>query len=107
MRDLSVAELFARGLPVSMTLGGLALAVSLLLGTLLGGLAALRRGSALDHAVTTFGTFALTVPGFVVAPLLQIAFGLSLPGMVSTSPGRSPFGFVRWFASMIDFALTW
>jgi oligopeptide transport system permease protein len=74
VRDLSVAELFARGLPVSMTLGGL----SLVLGTLLGGLSALRRGSALDHAVTTLGTFALTVPGFVVAPLLQIAFGLTL-----------------------------
>ena len=78
VRDLSVAELFARGLPVSMTLGGLALAVSLLLGTGLGAVAALRRGSALDHAVTVLGTFALTVPGFVVAPLLQIAFGLSL-----------------------------
>lgn len=78
VRDLSVAELFARGLPVSMTLGGLALAASLVLGTLLGGLSALRRGSALDHAVTTLGTVALTVPGFVVAPLLQIAFGLSL-----------------------------
>lgn len=72
-----VVEL-ARGLPVSMTLGGLALLASLVLGTLLGGLSALRRGSALDHAVTTLGTFALTVPGFVVAPLLQIAFGLSL-----------------------------
>ncbi|MCF4125278.1 ABC transporter permease [Methylobacterium sp. SyP6R] len=78
VRDLSVAELFARGLPVSMTLGSLALAVSLVLGTGLGGLAALRRGSGLDHAVTVLGTFALTVPGFVVAPLLQIAFGLSL-----------------------------
>jgi len=78
VRDLSVAELFARGLPVSMTLGALALLVSLVLGTLLGGLSALRRGSALDHAVTTLGTFALTVPGFVVAPLLQIAFGLTL-----------------------------
>ncbi len=36
VRDLSVAELFARGLPVSMTLGALALLVSLVLGTLLG-----------------------------------------------------------------------
>ncbi|AWN49558.1 ABC transporter [Methylobacterium terrae] len=78
VRDLSVAELFARGLPVSMTLGGLALLASLVLGTGLGALAALRRGAWLDHAVTTLGTFALTVPGFVVAPLLQIAFGLSL-----------------------------
>ncbi|TXM96144.1 ABC transporter, partial [Methylobacterium sp. WL122] len=35
-RDMSVADLFARGLPVSMILGGLALAVSLALGVGLG-----------------------------------------------------------------------
>ncbi|WP_128565328.1 ABC transporter permease [Methylobacterium crusticola] len=78
VRDLSVAELLARGLPVSATLGALALGLALALGVSLGGLAAWRRGSALDHAVTALGTLGLTVPGFVVAPLLQIAFGLTL-----------------------------
>src|SRR3954447_19913160 len=43
-RDLSVADLFARGLPVSMTLGSLALALALALGIGLGTLAAIRRG---------------------------------------------------------------
>ncbi|MEH3144147.1 MAG: ABC transporter permease subunit [Methylobacterium frigidaeris] len=78
VRDLSVAELLARGLPVSMTLGSLALLLALGLGVALGGLAAARRGGILDHAVMTLGTLGLTVPGFVVAPLLQIAFGLAL-----------------------------
>jgi oligopeptide transport system permease protein len=78
VRDLSVAELLGRGLPVSMTLGALALLAALVLGVGLGGLAAAKRGRPLDHAVTALGTVALTVPGFVVAPLLQIAFGLSL-----------------------------
>ncbi|ACA19662.1 binding-protein-dependent transport systems inner membrane component [Methylobacterium sp. 4-46] len=78
VRDMGVGDLLARGLPVSMTLGGLALALALIAGVGLGGLAAARRGRALDHAVMLLGTLGLTVPGFVVAPLLQIAFGLGL-----------------------------
>jgi oligopeptide transport system permease protein len=67
-RDLTVAELFARGLPVSMTLGALAL----------GALAAFRRGGAVDRLVGVTAGLTLAVPTFVVAPLLQIVFGLSL-----------------------------
>ena len=77
-RDFTVADLLARGLPVSAALGGLALVVAVGLGGALGTLAALRRGSPLDAAVTAPGTVGLTVPSFVVAPLLQIAFGLGL-----------------------------
>lgn len=78
VRDFQVAELFRLGLPVSAALGSLALIVALVAGAGLGSLAATRPGSALDHALSTFGTLGLTVPGFVVAPLLQIVFGLWL-----------------------------
>lgn len=77
-RDLTVADLFARGLPVSMTLGALALALALALGIGLGALAALRAGGWVDHIVGLTASLGLSVPGFVVAPLLQIAFGLTL-----------------------------
>ncbi|HEX8417226.1 MAG TPA: ABC transporter permease subunit [Methylobacterium sp.] len=77
-RDLSVAELFARGLPVSMTLGALALALALALGIALGALAAFRRGGFVDRAVGLTAGLTLAVPNFVVAPLLQIGFGLGL-----------------------------
>ena len=77
-RDLTVAELFARGLPVSMTLGALALALALALGIGLGTLAAFRRGGAIDRGIGLTAGVALAVPTFVVAPLLQIVFGLSL-----------------------------
>src|SRR5918994_3863718 len=39
-RDFTIAELFARGLPVSMTLGALALGLALMLGGTLGTIAA-------------------------------------------------------------------
>lgn len=77
-RDLTVGDLFARGLPVSMTLGALALALALVLGIGLGALAAFRRGSALDRLVGLSAGLTLAMPTFVVAPLLQIVFGLSL-----------------------------
>ncbi|KQT84730.1 ABC transporter [Methylobacterium sp. Leaf465] len=77
-RDLTVGDLFARGLPVSMTLGALALALALVLGIGLGALAAFRRGSAADRLVGLTAGLTLAVPTFVVAPLLQIVFGLTL-----------------------------
>ncbi|HYF56152.1 MAG TPA: ABC transporter permease subunit [Salinarimonas sp.] len=77
-RDFTVAQLLASGLPVSMTLGGLALLVALGVGGALGTLAALRQNSWIDHAVVGLGTFGLTLPPFVVAPVLQIVFGLML-----------------------------
>ena len=77
-RDLSVADLLARGLPVSMTLGALALLLALGLGIGLGSLAALRRGGVADRLIGVGAALALSLPSFVVAPLLQIAFGLSL-----------------------------
>lgn len=78
MRDFSVAELFARGLPVSITLGSLALILAILLGGTLGIIASLRQNSWADYIVTGLGTMGLTIPNFVVAPILQIVFGLTL-----------------------------
>ena len=78
MRDFSVAELFAQGLPVSIRLGFYALGLALIIGITLGVIAAYRQNKAADYAVTGFATFGITVPTFVVAPVLQIVFGLML-----------------------------
>ncbi|MCJ2046998.1 ABC transporter permease subunit [Methylobacterium sp. J-078] len=77
-RDLTVGDLFARGLPVSMMLGALALALALVLGIGLGALAAFHRGGMVDRLVGLTAGLTLAVPTFVVAPLLQIVFGLTL-----------------------------
>lgn len=77
-RDMSVLDLIARGLPVSATLGSLALVLSAGLGVALGIAAALRRGGALDRLLGVGAALTLSLPSFVVAPLLQIAFGLTL-----------------------------
>lgn len=77
-RDMSVARLIGQGLPVSATLGALALALAAVLGIGLGTLAALQRGGIADRLIGLGAALTLSLPSFVVAPLLQIAFGLTL-----------------------------
>jgi oligopeptide transport system permease protein len=76
--DFTVAELFRVGLPVSMQLGFSALMLALILGTMLGVIGALRQNRAADYAVISLATAGSTIPTFVVAPLIQIYFGLTL-----------------------------
>ncbi|MEV8468431.1 oligopeptide ABC transporter permease OppB [Fluviibacterium sp. DFM31] len=77
-RDFTVAELLAAGLPVSMKLGALALLLALVMGGVLGCIAALRQNTWIDYAVIATATFGITVPNFVLAPLLALIFGVWL-----------------------------
>ncbi len=77
-RDFSVNELFARGLPISIQLGSAALVLALLIGGLLGVIAALRQNRGTDVAVMATATFGITIPNFVVAPLLTLLFAIWL-----------------------------
>jgi oligopeptide transport system permease protein len=77
-RDFTVAELLGKGLPVSALIGGLALLFAVIIGVVLGTLAAFRQNRPSDYGVMVFATFGITIPTFVVAPVLQIVFGLML-----------------------------
>lgn len=77
-RDFSVVDLFRTGLPVSIQLGSMALSLALIVGTTLGVIAALRQNSAIDYVVVGAATLGMTVPNFVVAPLLSLVFGVML-----------------------------
>ncbi len=78
LRDFSVAELIAAGLPVSATLGGCALLVAILLGVPLGMAAALSHGRVADFGIASFVALAVALPSFVTGPLLALIFGLYL-----------------------------
>jgi oligopeptide transport system permease protein len=78
LRDFTVNELIATGLPVSLTLGGLALALAVGLGIPLGVLAALRRRSPLDHALMGLAVAGIAIPAYVTAPVLALVFGIYL-----------------------------
>lgn len=74
----SVNDLIATGFPVSLQLGLAAMALALLLGCAAGTLAALRRDRWPDHGVMALAVAGLSVPTFVVAPLLILAFAVTL-----------------------------
>ncbi len=76
--DFTVAELFRAGLPISMELGGTALILALLIGGVLGITAALYQNESADYAVIATATAGSTIPTFVIAPLFQLAFALTL-----------------------------
>jgi oligopeptide transport system permease protein len=75
-KDFSVTELIGQGLPISLTIGLSAVVLGLLIGVPLGTLAALKQNTAADYATMAFVGLGVSVPNFVVAPLLQILFGL-------------------------------
>jgi oligopeptide transport system permease protein len=77
-RDYTVTELIATGMPVSFRLGALAMLVALIAGVAAGTLAAVRRNRPADHAVMGLAMTGISIPNFVVAPLLILLFAVHL-----------------------------
>ncbi len=76
--DFTVAERFADGLPISIQLGSVALILALFIGGILGIVAALYQNRGADYAVIATATAGSTIPTFVIAPLFQLFFALTL-----------------------------
>jgi len=74
----TVNEIIAAKLPVSLELGGLALAVALALGLTLGVIAAVRRNSWMDYTASSVGLLGICVPTFVLGPILVLIFAIQL-----------------------------
>ena len=70
----SVNDVLRASLPVSVTLGVFAMAIALLLGSVIGALAAVRRGGAFDYLSLLTALAGVSLPGFVVAGILIVIF---------------------------------
>ena len=77
-RDFTVTELILAGFPVSLTLGASAIVVALLIGVAAGSIAALRQNTAVDHGVMAVSMTGISIPNFVMAPLLVLVFAVYL-----------------------------
>lgn len=77
-RDYTVSELIAGALPVSMLLGSLAMLLAVIVGIGAGTIAALRQNSIVDRVVMAFAMIGISVPIFVVAPLLVLLLAVKL-----------------------------
>ena len=86
-RDKRVHEVLAEGLPISITLGGTALLLALIIGVFLGGIAALNQNKKTDVFIVTFATFGITTPNYVIAPILTLIFALTFSILPATGWG--------------------
>jgi peptide/nickel transport system permease protein len=85
----SVTDEIAHRLPISLSLGLMALIVGVVVGPVLGAVSAVRRGSWLDTWLTIAATLGITAPSFWVSIVLIYIFGLKLgvlPAYGYTSP---------------------
>lgn len=73
----SVNSILARALPVSATLGVLSYLLALIVGLIAGVLAALKQNSRLDYASMTVAMLGISLPSFVLGPLLVLIFSLT------------------------------
>lgn len=77
-KDYSVTELIVTGFPVSLRLGGSAMVLALLVGVGAGTFAALRQNRVADHSVMAVSMTGISIPNFVMAPLLILVFAVYL-----------------------------
>jgi oligopeptide transport system permease protein len=76
--DWSVNDLVAAALPVSLSIGGTSIVLSVVFGVLLGIVSALRQNSMVDYGVTFISSIGLVLPSFVLGPILVLVFSLML-----------------------------
>lgn len=77
-KDFTVTELIGQGFPVTLELGAIALALALTVGIPLGIFASLHHRAPLDTVTMALAVVGITIPSFVVLPLLGLIFGVRL-----------------------------
>ncbi|MEX2496395.1 MAG: ABC transporter permease subunit [Woeseia sp.] len=89
-RDYSVAQLIGATLPLSLKLGLMAMSAALVVGISAGVVAALRKNTLVDRLVTGLAMTGISIPVFVVAPLLVLWLSVGLNWLpASWSGGES------------------
>lgn len=93
-RDMSVSELIADALPVSMKIGAMAMLLAIVVGVGIGIAAAVRKNSIVDRVVMGFAMLGISVPVFVLAPVFMLFLSVKLqwlPAGWSSTPGPSRY----------------
>lgn len=74
----SVNSIIGRALPVSATLGLLAYLLALIVGVLVGSIAALKQNTKWDYGSMALAMLGISIPNFVLGPILVLFFSLTL-----------------------------
>ena len=93
-RDHTVSELIGSAFPLSLKLGAMAMLFAVVIGVGVGTVAALHKNSLLDRIVMAFALTGISIPVFVIAPVLVLLFAVHLqwlPAGWSGSEGSARF----------------
>jgi oligopeptide transport system permease protein len=102
-RDYTVAELIGTGFPLSLRIGLLAILLALVVGVGSGTIAALRQGTMLDRIVMSFAMTGISIPVFVVAPVLVLLLSIKLQWFPAGWSGET--GMAKYVLPVITLAL--
>lgn len=108
-RDRTVTELIAGGFPVSLKLGGFAMLLAVFGGVALGSFAALRQNRAGDYTTMAIAMTGISVPNFVMAPLLVLVFAVYLGWLPAGGLGQESLlagGWKNLLLPVLTLALT-
>jgi oligopeptide transport system permease protein len=89
-QNYTVNELLYEGMKVSLTLGSLALLFALLIGVPLGIIGSQREESILDHLIVSTTILGISIPNFVLGPVLVMLFAILIP--IFPAGGLDSFG---------------
>jgi oligopeptide transport system permease protein len=93
-RDHTVSELIGNAFPLSLKLGAMAMLFAVVIGVGVGTVAALHKNSLLDRIVMALALTGISIPVFVIAPVLVLLFAVHLqwlPAGWSGSEGSARF----------------
>jgi oligopeptide transport system permease protein len=103
--DHDVNYFIFNSLPKSLTLGSLALFFAVILGVGVGMISALRQNTITDYSTMTVAVFGITVPNFVVGPVLMYIFALKLNWLPTSGWITGRFGWVTIIMPLITLTL--
>ena len=102
-RDHSVSELIGSAFPLSLKLGASAMLLAIVFGVTAGVLAALRHNTVLDRLLMTLAMTGISIPVFVIAPLLVLLLAVKLQWLPAGWSGNE--GAARFLLPVIALAL--
>jgi oligopeptide transport system permease protein len=102
-RDHTVSELIGNAFPVSLRLGAMAMLLAVVAGVAAGALAALRRNTLLDRAIMGLAMTGISIPVFVIAPVLVLLLAVKLQWLPAGWSGN--VGAARFVLPVIALAL--
>ncbi|APR65277.1 ABC transporter permease [Borrelia anserina] len=106
-KDFNVNQYIKLGFPKSFTIGIISLITSLTLGIFLGSLAAINKNTPTDYIIRTVAIFGLSVPTFVIGPVLQYFLSVKLKLLYTSGWISERGGLTNLIMPILTMSLPW